>query len=178
MPAPDARPAAHAAARHSSAKTAARRGSVNGAAISLVLIGAALVLLSFEVLDWYAAPQSTADTAGAVTFSALRASTRQLGGAGVALAYFDWLSWAALIGVIVAGTWAALPTRAADPLRVLGFALGTVGAVATYYALLQHFDATGSTHSVLYNSTWGMWAAIIGYATAAIGAVRGPRSAP
>jgi hypothetical protein len=143
--------------------------------ILLVLVGAVLVLVSFRFLDWYDVPHGRADSTGDVTFSSLHSSAEQLGGAGVALAYFSWLSWALLIAVIVLGVWAALPTRAADGLRVAAFLVGLAGAVGTYYALRQHFNATGSTRNLFYHSTWGVWAALAGYLIAAIGAVLGPR---
>ena len=141
---------------------------------ALVLLGAVLVLLSFRFLDWYDVPGSV-DSSGDVTFSKLHASADQLGGAGVATAYFDWLAWVLLLAVIVVGVAASVPTPAVDALRVAGFLLGATGVAATYYALAQHFNATGSTHSVLYNSTWGLWAALAGFLLAAGGAALGTR---
>jgi hypothetical protein len=142
--------------------------------VALVLAGAVLVLLSFRFLHWYDVP-SGSDSSGDVTFSKLHASAEQLGGAGVASAYFGWLAWVLLLGVIVLGVAANLPSAAADPLRVAGFLVGLAGAAGTYYAMAQHFDATGSRASVFHNSTWGLWAAMLGFLLAAAGAVHGPR---
>ncbi len=159
--------------------TAASQGqrSVNGTGVFLVLLGAALVLLAMRFLDWYSIDGSGADTSGRVTFSSLHDSARQLGGAGVATAYFGWLALALLIAVLVTGWLANLPWAAADALRVAGFVLGFAGCVGTYYALRQHFNATGSDHSVFFHSTLGMWAAVGGFALAALGSVLGPRGA-
>ena len=152
-------------------------GDVRGAGLLLVLAGALLALLSFRFLDWYDVPSGGADTAGDPTFAALHDSAQQLGGAGVALAYFQWLSWTLVIAVAVIGLGAAIPLPGADLLRLLGFLLGLLGAVATYYALAQHQNAIGSTRGVFYNATWGVWVAIGGFLIAGIGAVLGPRKA-
>jgi hypothetical protein len=151
----------------------ARRG-IGVPGLLLVLGGAALVLVSFRYLDWYAAPKS-ADSVPRITFSRLHDNGDQVG-AVVAKAYFDWLSWVLLIGVIAVGAVANAPSRIADALRVLGFLFGLVGTAATYYALAQYFDASGSKHNVLYHSTWGLWLALAGYLVAGIGAALGPRT--
>ena len=155
----------------------AGRADVRGSGLLLVLGGAGFVLISFRFLDWYQVPTSGADTAGDPTFPALRDSAQQLGGAGVALAYFTWLSWALAIAVAVLGASAVLPLPGAGPLRLLGFLAGVLGAVATYYALAQHQNAVGSAHSVFHNATWGVWAAIGGFLVAGLGAALGPRRA-
>jgi hypothetical protein len=148
--------------------------------VVLVLVGAALVLLSFRFLDWYDVPPR-ADSAGSITFGALKTSADQLSGAGAATAYFDWLAWVLLIGLIAAGIAANLAVPGADALRVVGFLFGLIGVAATYFAVAQLHNAqvaAGATkHSVLYNSTWGLWAAFVGYFLAAIGAVIGVRRA-
>jgi hypothetical protein len=153
----------------------AGNGEVRGGGLLLVLGGAGFVLISFRFLDWYHVPTSGADTAGDPTFPALRDSAQQLGGAGVALAYFDWLSWTLVIAVAVLGASAVLPLPGAASLRLLGFLAGILGAVATYYALAQHQNAVGSADSVFHNATWGVWAAIGGFLVAGIGAALGPR---
>jgi hypothetical protein len=152
-----------------------RRRTIRVLGVAVVLVGALLVLAAFRFLDWYDVPARTADSAGNVTFGKLRASTDQLTGTGLAGAYFDWLAWVLLIALIITGVAANLATPISDPLRVAGFVLGLLGAIATYYALHQHFRATASHHGVFYNSTWGLWAAIGGFLLAAAGAVLGPR---
>jgi hypothetical protein len=150
------------------------RRSIGVPGIALVLVGAAVVLLSIRFLTWYDVPAGH-DSSGDVTFGKLHGSVEQLGGAGVASAYFGWLAWVLLLGGIVAGVAANVPSPASDPLRVAGFAVGLVGAAGTYYALAQHFNATGSTHSVFHNATWGVWAALLGFVLIAAGAALGPR---
>jgi hypothetical protein len=157
-----------------SAKDGQRIVGVPG--VILVLVGAGLVLLSFRFLDWYDVPAHGADSAGDITFGKLHTSADQLGGAGVATAYFDWLAWVVLIALILVGVAANVVSPMTDGLRVGGFLLGMVGAGCTYYALAQHFNATSSDHSVFYNSTWGLWAAFLGFFVGAAGAVIGPRT--
>ena len=61
-----------------------------------------------------------------------------------------------------------MPSPVADALRVLGFLLGFARRLrATYYALAQLFNAQtrpAHEHNVFYNSTWGVWAALAGFA--------------
>jgi hypothetical protein len=151
--------------------------TVGAPGLFLVVLGGALVFVSIRYLAWYDVPHQAADSSGNITFAALQASSRQLGGAGVALAYFDWAAWALLIAVVAVGALSNAPVRAANGLRVLGFALGFAGALVTFYALLQHFRATGSPHFVLYNSSWGVWAALGGFLLAGVGAALGPQAA-
>jgi hypothetical protein len=155
-----------------------RGRSIGVPGVVLVLGGAVLVLVGFRFLDWYEQPAG-ADSAGKITFGALHATADQLGGAGAAAAYFDWLAWVVVIALIAAGLCANLPLPAADGLRVAGFLLGLVGVAATYFAIAQLHNAQvtagAQKHSVFYNSTWGLWAAFAGYFVAAVGSGLGPR---
>jgi hypothetical protein len=148
------------------------------AGIALVVAGAALVLVAFRFLDWYDAPAS-ADSAPKITFDELHSSADQLGGTGLATAYFDWLAWVLLIALVAAGVAANVPGRRADPLRILGFVLGALGVAATFVAIEQLHSAqvsAGATHhSVFDNSTWGLWLTLAGFALGAAGAALGPR---
>jgi hypothetical protein len=153
---------------------AATARTTSGRSVLLVLAGAIAVLASIRFLHWYEVPAGH-DSSGAVTFAKLHASADQLGGAGVASAYFGWLAWVLLIAGIPVGVAAAIPSPLADPLRVLGFLIGLIGAGGTYYALAQHFNATGSTDGVLHNSSWGLWSALGGFAAMGLGAALGPR---
>jgi hypothetical protein len=141
--------------------------------VALVLTGALLALLAFRLLHWYDVPAGH-DSAGDVTFGKLHASSEQLGGAGVASAYFGWLAWVLLIAGILVGVAANVPSPAADGLRVAGFLVGLLGVGGTYYALAQHFNATGSKHLPLHNAGWGVWAALVGFLLIAGGAALGP----
>lgn len=154
------------------AQSARRAIGVPG--IVLVLGGAVLVLLAIRFLHWYDVP-SGHDSSGDVTFRKLHGSAEQLGGAGVASAYFGWLAWVLLLAGIVVGVAANVPSPVSDPLRVGGFLVGLVGSAGTYYALKQHFNATGSRHDVFHNATWGVWAALVGFLLIAAGAALGPR---
>jgi hypothetical protein len=150
------------------------RRTIGVAGVVLVLAGAVLILLSFRFLHWYDVP-SGHDSSGDVTFSKLHSSAAQLGGAGVATAYFAWLAWLLLLAGIALGVAANLPSAIADPLRVTGFVVGLVGAGGTLLALAQHFHAAGSDHGIFHNASWGVWAALAGYALIALGAALGPR---
>jgi len=142
--------------------------------VVLVLAGAVLALLSFRFLHWYDVPAGH-DSSGDVTFGKLGDSADQLGGAGVAAAYFGWLAWLLLIAGIVVGVAANLPTPLADPLRVTGFVVGLLGTGGTLYALAQHFHAAGSTNGIFHNASWGTWSALAGFVLIAAGAALGPR---
>ncbi len=146
--------------------------------IVLVLVGGVLLVVAFRLLDWYTVAQHAADRPGRITFGTLHGNADQLSGAGAANAYFDWLAWVLLIAVVLVGVAANVPTPFTDPCRVAGFLLGVVGAAATYFAIAQLHNAQVAAgavkHNVFYNSTWGMWAAFIGFVVAAIGAALGP----
>jgi NAD/NADP transhydrogenase beta subunit len=148
-------------------------------AVVLVLLGAALVLVAFRFLDWYEVAHR-ADSAGDITFATLHSNADQLSGVGTATAYFDWLAWLLLILLIGVGIAANLGVPMTDALRVTGFLLGLLGAAATYFAIAQLHDAQvaagAQKHSVFYNSSWGLWAAVVGYLAAAAGAALGPRA--
>jgi len=154
----------------------AARRTIGVPGVALVLLGAIAVLLSFRFLHWYDVPAGH-DSSGDVTFSKLHASADQLGGAGVAAAYFGWLGWVLLIAGIALGVAANVPSPLADPLRVAGFVVGLLGTGGTLYALAQHFNATGSTHGILHNAASGTWAALAGFAVMAVGSALGPRRA-
>jgi hypothetical protein len=150
--------------------------------VALVLAGAVLVIVAFGFLDWYDVPAHRADSAGNVTFGKLHSSAEQLNDAGSATAYFGWLGWALLFALILAGVAANVPFGASDPCRVAGFLLGLAGATLTYLAVTQLHNAQvavgAAKHSAFYNSTWGLWAALLGFVLGAAGATLGPRTAP
>lgn len=161
------------------ATTKRDRRTTGTSGVLLVALGAVLALLSIVGLRWYAV-DSGADTAGdGFTFADLHSNADQLN-APIASAYFDWLAWTLLIAVVVVGLAANLPTPVADVLRVVGFVIGVVGVVGTYYSLAQLFNAQhaagASDHSVLHSSTLGVWCALAGFAIAGFGAVLGPRA--
>jgi hypothetical protein len=149
--------------------------------VVIVLAGALVTLASFGLLDWYDTSGRGVDSAASSTFGDLRDNADQLSGAGTATAYFDWLAWVLLIALVCIGVCANLPVRPADVLRIAGSVLGVAGVAATYLAVAQLRDAQvaagGERHSVLYNSTWGLWLAFTGFACGAVGAVLGPRRA-
>jgi uncharacterized membrane protein len=145
--------------------------------IALVLLGAVLLVAAFRFLDWYSVAQHVADRPGRITFGTLHGNADQLTGSGAATTYFDWLAWLLLVAVVLVGVAANLPLSFADPCRVVGFLLGLVGAAATYFAIAQLHDAQVAAgavkHNVFFNSTWGVWAAFVGFLLAALGAALG-----
>lgn len=161
--------------------TTTTRRSVRVTGVVLVLAGAVLVLVAFGLVDWYDVPaHNAADATDDITFGALHSTATQLGGTGLASAYFGWLAWLLLIGLILTGVAANLPFGATDPFRVAGFLFGVLGGTATYFAVAQLHNAQVSAgaekHSVFYNSTWGLWAALSGFLIGAVGAVLGART--
>lgn len=142
--------------------------------IALVLVGAVLVLLSFATLDWYAAPPPGPDVvSGSTTFSALHHNADQLGGAGLASAYFSWLSWLLLIAVITVGAATLVVRKNVDAYRVGGLFLGLVGAATTYYALNQMAGAS-SGGGTFDHASIGVWLTLAGFLLAGAGAAIGP----
>src|SRR3954452_8044019 len=102
--------------------------------IGLVIIGAALLLLSFTTLDWYSGAGGP-DSVGSSGFSDLHHNAPQLGADNLANAYFSWTSWVLLIVVIIVGILASTVRRGNEGIRVGGLLLGLIGAALTYYAL-------------------------------------------
>lgn len=145
----------------------------------LVVVGAALVVLSVATLQWYRVNQGVDVAGSGFTFHDLQQNADQLN-APVATAYFNWLAFTLGVAVTITGILANVPLPANGLLRVLGFLCGAGGVVGTYYALSQLFYAEhaagGSKHGVLDNATYGVWCAFAGFALAAIGALLGPRS--
>lgn len=158
-----------------------RTPAIGRQGLSLVLIGALLVLASFRLLNWYGI-SSVQDAASDTTFAALHSSVDQFGGARAAAIYFDWLSYAFLIATIALGVLANLTWRFTDLSRILGFVVGFTGVGATYYALLQYGDAQADAgavkHDPLYNGSWGLAAVLLGFILLAVGSVLGPRRVP
>jgi hypothetical protein len=154
----------------------AARPTIRPEGVWLVLVGVGLVVASFVKLNWYLS-EGGADSVGDRGFHALRHTVDTLGGTPIAGAYFDWLGWALLAGVLVIGIFANLPGPISDVLRVVGFLIGLAGSAATFYGLEQLLHAEGSSSSVWHNSSYGLWTALGGYLIAAVGASLGPRGA-
>ena len=146
---------------------------------ALVIAGCVSGVLSFGYLDWYDVP-ARADTASDITFSALRHSADQLHGTGIARVYFGGVVLPLLIVLVASGVLANGPLGPTAALRVVGFTVGLVGVVLTYLAITQLHNAQvaagAPAHSVFYNSTWGLWLMLGGFAAAAIGSVIGTRT--
>jgi hypothetical protein len=146
--------------------------------VVLVVVGAALVVLSVAALQWYRVSHGAAVAGGGFTFRDLQQDADQLN-APIAAAYFDWLAFALGVAVTVTGILANVPLPANGPVRVVGFLCGAGGVVGTYYAMSQLFYAEhaagGSRHGVLQDATYGLWCMFAGFAFAAVGAALGPR---
>jgi hypothetical protein len=171
--------ASPASASRTSTAPAPAAPAIGGLGLTLVAIGAVLVVLAYVELDWYGIAAKAADSAPATSFRNLHASIDQFGGARAAAVYFDWLSWTLLIAAIVLGAAANVESRLADTARVLGFVVGAGGLLSTYYALLQYADAQADAgaarHNPLFNASWGLMTVLVGYLLLAVGAALGPR---
>jgi hypothetical protein len=154
------------------------RRAVNDRNLLLVVVGAALVVAAFGGLQWYKADGGNNVAGLGFTADDLKANADSLG-AAVAGAYFDWLALTLLVVGGVAALAANVPSPVCDPLRVVAFTVGLLGVIATYYALAQLFNAQqaagGSAHTVLHNASFGVWAALLGFALITLGGALGPR---
>jgi hypothetical protein len=153
---------------------------VNPFAVLLLFPGAGLLAAARFGLRWYSVdvPRGGINVAGdSFTFTDLHQNAAALD-ATVSGWYFTWFGPTLAIAAVVLTAAANRPTRAADPLRVLAFLVAVLGLVATYYALAQLFNtqtaAGGSAHSVWHNSSYGLWAALAGFALLAVAGVIGP----
>lgn len=164
---------------HYGAVVASETRTVGGRGVTLVVVGAALVVLSIATLQWYQANHGVDVAGSGFTFHDLQQNADQLN-APIATAYFNWLAFTLGIAVTVTGILANVPLPANGALRLLGFLCGIGGVVGTYYSLAQLFYAEhaagGSAHSVLHNATYGVWCTLAGFALSGIGAALGPRA--
>lgn len=146
--------------------------------ILLALVGAGLVIVALKGLQWYDVEAGNNVAGSGFTFADLRANSDELG-AAVARAYFDWLALTLLVLGGVTAIAANVPTRLSDAIRVVAFSFGLLGVTATYYAVAQLFNAQraagGSSHSVLHNASFGLWACLAGFAMITVGGALGPR---
>ncbi len=156
------------------------RRVVNDRSLVLLVVGAACVVAAFKLLPWYSTAGGNNVAGTGFTFDDLGGNADALN-AAVAGAYFSWLAWTLLIATGVLVVAASVPSPATDALRVLAFVGGLVGLVATYYALLQLFDAEqaagGSSHSVFSSSSYGLWAALVGFVLLTVAGTWGARRA-
>ncbi|MDT4936909.1 MAG: hypothetical protein QOG80_580 [Pseudonocardiales bacterium] len=143
--------------------------------ITLVVAGAVLLVLAFTTLSWYRIDTTGTDSVGSLrfTFARLHDILRDNHAAPrSSRVYFGWLAWTLLLSLIAVGFVSNLPTRAAVVLRPIGLAIGAFGVSMTYYS----FDKlNGGNH--LDHARVGVWLAMIGFATGAIGAALGPMRA-
>jgi hypothetical protein len=157
------------------------RRALNDRNLLLVVVGAALVIAALGGLQWYTTEGGNNVAGLGFTATDLQANADSLG-APVAGAYFDWLGMTLLVVGGVAALAANVPSPVCDPLRVVAFLAGLLGVIATYYALAQLFNAQkvagGSAHAVLHNASFGVWAALAGFALITVGGALGPRRRP
>lgn len=154
-----------------STRTAPAR-SLGVLGIVLVLVGAAMIFLSFAVLDWY--PGSTDPSAVAhVGFAELGGVSTGDRVPALSSEYFAWLAGVFLLLMIAIGSAANLPTRASGLLRVLGALIGIGGVVATYYAL-DGLSRLNEGDYPLHKASAGIWLTLAGYVVAGVGAAIGP----
>jgi hypothetical protein len=178
------------------------RGGVGVVGLSVAVIGAVLVLLSFTVLDWFRSSsdnqffQDSRDSTfhdldrGFDGFrTKIDAVSPGLGRDvhfGVAEQYFGWLGWVLLAVAVASAVAATLPTGAAPLLRVFGALVGLAGAAITVWALklitisgplAQLGGGSPTFFQYVEHSGVGAWLAIAGFVVIAVGAGLGPRRA-
>jgi hypothetical protein len=129
--------------------------------------GAALVLVSFTLLQWFGGLGPGRYRRG--RFADLHDIIGVLGAqaTGLSRAYFGWLAWV----LLALATVIALAARAWAPLRWLGALAGAAGAVVTVFAIqLAH----GSSYfEFLKQVRVGFFAAVVGFALMAMAGFRG-----
>jgi hypothetical protein len=141
--------------------------------MATVLLGGLAVLVAIAFLDWYDFPGG-GDAVDRVTFRDLAVTADHIDVPAIVPAYFDWLAWVLLIGVVAIATVAFVRPSISMPLRVFGFLLGGLGSFVTWYAL-QKITSHGNEGSYAFQSAAaGVWVAMIGFAAAALGAAIGP----
>jgi hypothetical protein len=145
-----------------------REDTVGVVGLIIAAIGAALLLVSFLVVDWFSA------RLGHLDFSELHdgATSGDAGDTWIFKAYFNWLGWALLAVVIVVALAANLPTPVSPALRGLGALVGLAGAAVTFWAI--KIPDVGYS-DVLKETRLGFYFAAGGFLIAGIGAVIGPQ---
>jgi hypothetical protein len=164
----------------------------------LVVVGAALIVVADTVLRWFRDTHGSAFGGGAkeTTFAKLHDELDALDKLvssnpaashivhfGVSVQYFDWLGWVLLAAAVVLGLLAIAPIGpSAVGVRVLAVLAGLAGIGLTLWALdLVRTDASvgnNLAHSYgwyLSHTSWGAWAALLGFLLVTLGAVMGPR---
>jgi hypothetical protein len=137
-----------------------RFGFVGG---GISLIGAVMVALSFVALPWFS-------SAGIdVSFSDLRDLADVPGAPGLTKAYFGWLGLSLFVAVVAVALAACCPIPGSRAARSAGLTLGITAASLTVMAL----KGDGSLSKVFDNASIGVWAAIVGFVTAGLGAAIG-----
>lgn len=138
----------------------ARFGVVGG---GISLIGAVMVALSFVALPWLS-------SAGIdVSFSDLSDLADVPGAPGLTKAYFGWLGLSLFVVVVAVALAACCPIPGSRAARSAGLTLGITAASLTLMAL----KGDGSLSKVFENASIGVWAAIVGFVTAGLGAAIG-----
>ena len=134
--------------------------------VTLVGIGAVLLIIAFTAVNWY---KATRDTGFGDISDAL---DRTNSAAGVASAYFGWLAWLLLVALVIVGVVANLPSPASGPLRALGGILAAAAIALTFFAV--KLDDSLSMSDYLKNARVGFYLALAGFLIAGIGALIGP----
>jgi MFS family permease len=143
----------------------------------LTVVGAALVVLAFTLLDWF---EIDGGPVSKSTFSEVHKALDQVDGlaAGPAKLYFSWLGWALLAAAALIALAAAVPSLGA--LRVLGAIVALAALAATFVAikLVKHVD-TASADQLTYSdylkhARFGFYFAVVGFLVIAVGAAIGP----
>jgi xanthosine utilization system XapX-like protein len=155
------------------ARSSAPEPHIGVIGLSLLVLGAACVLVSLSTLTWYGARNTGHDSRGPTRFADLHQLAKVTDSSGVSSAYFSWLAWVLLILVLATGIAANIESPASPVLRVVGILLGIAGATATYLALAKLLEGSSSSGGVFHHARLGVWLALLGYVLAGIGAAAG-----
>jgi flagellar biosynthesis protein FlhB len=144
----------------------------------ITIVGAALVILAFTVINWFQGSTSS-------SFRNIHKTMNEANAAGiksevVAKAYFSWLAWVLLAVVLICALLAAVPTIG-GPFRIVG-PLSAVAAIALTFVAIKLFKDTTQLDAsyrgytqYLKHARVAFYLAVGGFLLMGVGAVIGPR---
>lgn len=148
-----------------------RKFGVAGAV--LAVIAAALGIVSFTAVDWFA------DLGQRAHFGDIGKIAKAADQNTIAKFYFSWLGWVLLAAVVVLALLACLPAATTPLFRTLGVLVGLGGIALTFLALpFAGTSGQGTSYTdYLKHARIGFYLALAAFLVGAIGAAIGSRRA-
>jgi hypothetical protein len=148
----------------------------------IAAVGAALIVISFTVLDWFTKNSITIGSNAHTHFSDIHKvldvvdNSQSISATGTAKLYFSWLGWALLVVVALFALLANLPSPLTMAYRIVG-AIGAAAAIAVTFAaikLVNSSPVTASYGDFLKHTSTGFYLAVGGFVLLGVGAMVGP----